>query len=106
MDYSNVGELKMFRQGLHIKTSSIITDENVQAIFTVHLREMKDENRTPDLFMRDCNDDLFKKIPNSPLRISISTAERWMKFLGYHPKIQRKGYYNDAQPRRRNGIYR
>ena len=49
--------------------ASIITDENVQALFMAHLRGMKDENRTPELFMRECNDDLFQKIPNSPIRI-------------------------------------
>lgn len=48
----------MFRQGLHVKTSSIITDENVQANFMVHLREMVDEKRTPKNLMRDCTNDL------------------------------------------------
>ena len=37
----------MFRQGLHYKTSSIITDEHVKTLFMIELRQMKDENRTP-----------------------------------------------------------
>ena len=89
----------MFRQGLHVKTASIITDENVQALFLVHLREMKDEFRTPENFMKDCNESLFKRIPNAPSTISLSTSTRWMKFLGFNPKLQQKGYYTDGHNR-------
>ena len=80
----------MFRQG--IKSSSIITNENVQAIFMVHLRGMEDENRTPEILMRDCSNDLFKKIPNAPNSITARTAARSIKFLSFHPKLQREGY--------------
>lgn len=90
----------MFRQGLHIKTASIITDENVQAMFLIHLREMRDECRTPENFMKDCNNTLFKRIPNAPAIISLNTATRWMKFLGFHPKLQKKGYYTDGHNRK------
>ena len=94
--YLKEGELKIFRQGLHVKTSSIITDEHVQVLFMSELREMKDEHRTPDTFQRLCNETLFKKIPNAPEKISLSTAARWLKFLGYNPKLQQKGYYTDC----------
>jgi hypothetical protein len=89
----------MFRQGLHVKTCSIITDEHVQGIFMAELREMKDEHRTPDTFQRLCNEILFKKIPNAPEKISLSTAARWLKFLGYNPRVQQKGYYTDGHNR-------
>jgi hypothetical protein len=36
----------MFRQGFHYKTSSIIIDEHVQALFMA----VKDEHRTPEKF--------------------------------------------------------
>ena len=61
----------MFEQGLHIKTASIITDENVQAMFLIQLREMRDECRTPENFMKDCNNTSFKRIPNAPATISL-----------------------------------
>ena len=90
--------MQMFRQG--IKSSSIITNENVQAIFMVHLRGMEDENRTPEILMRDCSNDLFKKIPNAPNSITARTAARWIQFLSFHPKLQREGYYTDGHNRK------
>ena len=41
----------------------------------------------------------FKKIPNAPNSISVRTAARWMKFLTFQPKLQRKGYYKDGHNR-------
>ena len=89
----------MFRQGLHYKTSSIITDEHVKTLFMIELRQMKDENRIPETFQKLCNESLFQKIPNAPSSISVSTSERWMKYLGYNPKLQQKGYYTDGHNR-------
>jgi hypothetical protein len=63
------------------------------------LCEMKDVHRSPDTFQRLCNETLFKKIPNAPEKIILSTAARWLKFLGYNPKLQQKGYYTDGHNR-------
>lgn len=90
----------MFRQGLHIKTASIITDENVQAMFVIHLREMRDECRTPENFMKDCNDNFFRRISNASDSISLNIATKSMKFLGFHPKLQKKGFYTDGHNRK------
>ena len=64
----------MFQQGINIKTSSIINDEH--------------ENRTPEKFRDDCNKILFCKIPSAPESISVKTASRWMKSLGFISKQQ------------------
>jgi hypothetical protein len=94
-----IGELVMFRQGLHYKTSSIINDEHVQALFLTELRAMKDEHRTPETFKTLCNETLFQNIPNAPSSITLSTSESWMKYLGYIAKIPQKGYYTDGHNR-------
>ena len=89
----------MFQQGLNIKTSSIITDEHVQSFLLSHLRLMKDEDRTPEKFRDMRNQELFCKISNASESISIKTACRWMKFLGYKLKSMTKGYYTDGHNR-------
>ena len=60
---------------------------------------MKDENRTPENFKILCETELLKQIPNAPTTISSKTATRWMKYLGFHPKTQIKGYYTDGHNR-------
>jgi hypothetical protein len=94
-----IGEIVKFKSGKHIKTSSVITDEHVKAILLEQLREMTDEDRTPENFKILCEKTLFKEIPNAPNTISTKTAARWMKFLGFNPKLQTKGYYTDGHNR-------
>ena len=36
---------------------------------------------------------------NAPDAISTKTSARWMKFLGFNPKLQTKGYYTDGHNR-------
>ena len=49
------GTLPEYTQGKHIKTPTIITDENVKHFFKTCLRALKDEDRTPQRFMTDLN---------------------------------------------------
>jgi hypothetical protein len=67
---------------------------------------MKDEDRTPENFKILCEKTLFKEIPNAPDTISTRTAARWMKFLGFSPKLQTKGYYTDGHNRADVTAYR
>ena len=60
---------------------------------------MKDEDRTPENFKILCEKTLFKEIPNAPDAISTKTSARWMKFLGFNPKLQTTGYYTDDHNR-------
>ena len=58
-EYLQSGRLPEYRQGKHAKTQSIITDENVQVKLRTHLRNMKDELRTPENFRKDLNSTLL-----------------------------------------------
>jgi hypothetical protein len=85
--------------GQHAKTESIITDENVQNILRKHLREMKDENRTPSNFCEDLNGFLLQSLPNSPPSVSVETARRWMIFLKFNATKASKGWFTDGHER-------
>lgn len=97
--YLQTGELRIFQQGKFVKTASVITDEHIAIILRNRLREMKDEDRCPILFQELLNNSLLAEIPNAPRSISVKTATRWMYFLGFQPKKQRKGYYTDNHNR-------
>ena len=89
----------MYLLGKHAKTESIITDENVQNILRKHLREMKDENRTPSNFCEDLNSFLLQSLPNSPPSVSVETARRWMIFLKFNATKASKGWFTDGHER-------
>ena len=82
-----------------MKTASVITDEHIAHILRNYLRAMKDEDRCPKTFQELLNGSVLNDIPNAPRRISMKTATRWMYFLGFQPKKQRKGYYTDNHNR-------
>ena len=54
---------------------------------------MKDEDLTLETFRNLCTESLFPEIPSAPKTISIKTSSRWMRYLGFQPKLQIKGYY-------------
>lgn len=71
-------------EGKHVKTESIITDENIQAILRAYLRSLKDEDRTPARFAKDLNATLLKQFQNAPLAVSEETARRWMIYMKFN----------------------
>lgn len=77
------------RQGKHVKTSTIMTDPTVQQLFRNLLTNMPLEKRIPRNFAEVLNDDILRSIPNSPPTVSIETARRWMKYLGFAPNGQK-----------------
>jgi transposase len=91
--------LPQFKGGKNIKTTSIITDENVQSLFRATLRSMKDEDRTPKSFCEILNNDLLATIPNAKTSVSVETARVWMIYLGFKATLQGKGYYTDGHNR-------
>ena len=97
--YLQTGEIRKFQQGKNVKTASVITDEHIAHILRNYLRAMKDEDRCPKTFQELLNGSVLNDIPNAPRRISMKTATRWMYFLGFQPKKQRKGYYTDNHNR-------
>ena len=98
-EYLVTGNLVKYKQGKFIKTCSIIFDEHVQQRFRSELRNMKDEDRTPESFLILLNDHLFAELDNAPTKISLNTAYKWLLFLGFSPTVQRKGYYTDGHCR-------
>ena len=97
--YLQTGEIRKFQQGKNVKTASVITDEHIAHILRNYLRAMKDEDRCPKTFQELLNGSVLSDLPNAPRRISMKTATRWMYFLGFQPKKQRKGYYTDNHNR-------
>ena len=89
------GKLPKFKQGQHIKTATIITNEAVKVQFTTYLRGLEDFDRTPERFMNELNNELLKTIPNAPNKVCVETARNWMHYLGFHPSKLTKGYYTD-----------
>lgn len=68
--YLQTGELREFLQGTNVKTTSVITDENVASLFKSHLRLVKDENQSPMSFQSLLNESLLMEIPGAPRTIS------------------------------------
>ena len=96
------GSFPEYRQGQNIKTNSIITVEATQIRLSSALREMIDTDRTPLKFQKLLTDPLyglFKEIPNAPRDVSVSTAERWMKYLGFTATRASKGWFTDGHER-------
>jgi hypothetical protein len=75
-DYMKHGTMGGYVQGQHIKTKSIISDENVQSKLREKLREMKDCDRTPGNFRTLLNNTLLQTFPSAPDSISERTANR------------------------------
>ena len=75
-DYLKHGAMGGYVQDQHIKTKSIVSDENVQSKLREKLREMKDCDRTPGNFRALLNNTLLQTFPSAPDSISERTANR------------------------------
>jgi hypothetical protein len=100
------GELPKFKQGQHVKTQTIITDELVQEQLRTELRAFPDFERTPLNFMNALNDRILATIPKAPDTICEETARRWMIYLGFSLTKMQKNYYTDEHNREDNTAYR
>ena len=72
-------------------------------------RSMSDERRNPTNFAELLSNEvngLFQKITNAPDNISVRTAERWMKYLGFQPIKATKGCFTDGHERADVVLYR
>ena len=90
----------MFNQGKFVKTSTIISDQQIQNQFKNLLREMNDEHRTPSTFQKLLNTEVLKNIDGAPGSISTETARRWMHLLGFKITPTSNGYYTDSHNRK------
>jgi len=99
--YMRTGEHRKYRQGQHCKNKSytIITQEDSKAVLRTQLRAMDDTERTPENFMKLLNDDVLQTIAGAPTSIGVSTAARWMRYLGFNPTTATKGWFTDGHER-------
>ena len=99
--YLEMGEFQKYRQGQHVKTFSVFNDETNRKMIQNFLRGLTDEERTPSIFMENCNkpDGLLTKFKDAPKKISYDTAKRWIISLGFNATIASKGWFTDAHER-------
>jgi transposase len=97
--YLRVGKLREFRRGKHVKTFTVITNEAVQQKLIAKIRNMKDIERSPENVKKKLDDEWLAGIQNAPDRVSVNTARRWMRFLGFAPGEHKKGYFVDGHER-------
>jgi hypothetical protein len=74
--YLLYGKKQTYSQGKNAKTSSIITDENIQMRLKMYLRDMNHESRTPEKFINLLNTTVLQLFSNAPTQISIVTARK------------------------------
>ena len=90
-----------YRQGKHVKTETIITQESVQARLRSALRDMNDHDQHPLRFQTSLNDPdrQLKEFGSSRSKVSVRTAEMWLKILGFMPTTSSKGWFTDGHER-------
>ncbi len=98
-DYMATRKLPEHRQGKHVKTATVLTDENVQRQLRDYLRGLPDQKRNPKEFQEALNGFILDSIPGAKSTISLETARRWMHFLGFSPARTSKDYYTDDHNR-------
>lgn len=97
--YQEYGTMKTYEQGKHVKTFSIITDENFQLHLKTTLRNMSDLERTPESFRNKLNNEILQQFENAPTSICLDTARKWMRFLNFNPTEAIKGWFTDGHER-------
>eukprot|EP00603_Paraphysomonas_imperforata_P010625 CAMPEP_0114466844 /NCGR_PEP_ID=MMETSP0104-20121206/9295_1 /TAXON_ID=37642 ORGANISM="Paraphysomonas imperforata, Strain PA2" /NCGR_SAMPLE_ID=MMETSP0104 /ASSEMBLY_ACC=CAM_ASM_000202 /LENGTH=484 /DNA_ID=CAMNT_0001640249 /DNA_START=299 /DNA_END=1753 /DNA_ORIENTATION=- len=98
-EFCEHGELRTYQQGLYKKCKSIITDEDFQWRCKQYLRLLRDEGRTPANFMAWLNKEVLPHTRCGPPSISLSTAVRWMRYLGFGIVSASKGWFTDGHER-------
>lgn len=98
-DYMATRKLPEHRQGKHIKTATVITDENVQRLLREYLRSLPNPERNPTHFQEALSGFILDSIPSAKSTVSVETARRWMHYLGFSPARTSKDYYTDDHNR-------
>ena len=88
------------QQGCHIKTRSLINDEDIARECRLWLRVQIHDSITAHRFSQWIAKDLHLKAGlSSPVTVSESTATRWLHFLGMKYGAYKKGMYVDGHER-------
>ena len=103
--FSNKGELEESKRGKY-KRFCIYHDEEINHKAAAWMREHSFQKGAPNMtayvFCEWVNNDLLTTShlpPQYPRSISVSTAIRWLKHLGFKPRSHKKGVYIDGHER-------
>lgn len=106
-EWSAHGKITLSRRGKHTKTRNLLADNDICARLSEWLREYKFKV-TPKLLRQHVNDNVLPELGVGDRRnsISIRTAERWLKAMGWEHSTLRKGCYMDGHEREDVVAYR
>ena len=96
------GKLPDSRQGRHIKTKSLINDEDIRIRCRTYLRSQKNEEITGHSFAKWVNENLHQECSlNLPAALNITerTATRWLHAIKYNYSRLQQGTYVDGHER-------
>ena len=92
--------LPVYRQGCHVKTRSLILDEDVIAACRTWLRSQVSDALCGAAFANWLGSQLHLNLNlSNPVNVSVPTAVRWMHELGLRYIDFRRGVYNDGHER-------
>lgn len=98
--FLNHKKLPVHQQGCHIKTRSLINDEDIARECRLWLRVQIHDSITAHSFSQWIAKELHPKVGlPSPITVSESTATRWLHLLGLNYGAYRKGMYVDGHER-------
>ena len=93
-------ELPVYRQGCHVKTPSLVNDEDVSTACRTWLRSQRPDLICGASFANWIRSDLHIILSlHNPVQISDRTAVRWMHELGLSYNEFKRGVYNDGHER-------
>lgn len=98
--YMQTGLLPVWRQGCHLKTLSIITDNNIKIALRNELLSIHHSKRNPNYLQQLLNSEFLEETFNiSSHFYSLETCRRWLHHLNFTPTENKKGYYTDGHER-------
>lgn len=93
-------KLPVYRQGCHVKTPSLIHDEDVRVACRTWLQSQNPDTICGASFANWVGSQLHEKLEMSnPIKISVPTAVRWMHDLGLRYTEFKPGVYTDGHER-------
>ena len=88
------------RQGAHVKTKSLINDEEVQNHCRVWLRSQTPDNISGRTFSQWVRMSLHSQLNlRDAINVHERTAQKWLHYLGYAPTVYQQGLYFDGHER-------
>jgi hypothetical protein len=101
-------QLPYIHQGKHVKTKSLISDEDVKLKCIQYLKSLKPKDRTITTFASFIHEILFPVVTGAmrSKALSKSTIYRWLHTCGFHHRHSKKGNYVDGHEREDVKVHR